>query len=83
MYTQIYLHPPRTKEEYNGWANVLYQGGSLEGVYRGLTLSREYRDLEKSTGKEIKVTINIKDGGLSQDEIEGMVADVEKYKARG
>lgn len=46
MYTQIYLHPPRSKKEYIGWVNVLSQGGSLEGVYRGLTLSREYRTLE-------------------------------------
>merc|ERR1712232_693600 len=37
--------------------------------------------LEKSTGKENKITITSDKGRLSQDEIERMVAEAEKYKA--
>jgi L1 cell adhesion molecule like protein len=37
--------------------------------------------VEKSTGKEQKITIKNDKGRLSQDEIERMVADAEKYKA--
>merc|ERR1712087_470993 len=37
--------------------------------------------LEKSTGKENKITITNDKGRLSQDEIERMVAEAEKYKA--
>ena len=36
---------------------------------------------EKSTGKEQKITITNDKGRLSQDEIDKMVADAEKYKA--
>ena len=36
---------------------------------------------EKSTGKENKITITNDSGRLSQDEIDRMVADAEKYKA--
>ncbi|TMW63715.1 hypothetical protein Poli38472_002656 [Pythium oligandrum] len=36
--------------------------------------------VEKSTGKENKITITNDKGRLSQDEIERMVADAEKYK---
>merc|ERR1712137_1098626 len=37
--------------------------------------------LEKSTGKENKITITNDKGRLSQDDIERMVAEAEKYKA--
>jgi len=37
--------------------------------------------IEKSTGKENKITITNDKGRLSQDEIEKMVAEAEKYKA--
>merc|ERR1712070_814000 len=37
--------------------------------------------IEKSTGKEQKITITNDKGRLSQDEIERMVAEAEKYKA--
>jgi L1 cell adhesion molecule like protein len=37
--------------------------------------------LEKSTGKEQKITITNDKGRLSQDEIERMVSEAEKYKA--
>merc|ERR1712125_182783 len=37
--------------------------------------------LEKSTGKEQKITITNDKGRLSQDEIERMVEEAEKYKA--
>jgi len=37
--------------------------------------------VEKSTGKENKITITNDKGRLSQDEIERMVAEAEKYKA--
>jgi L1 cell adhesion molecule like protein len=37
--------------------------------------------LEKSTGKENKITITNDKGRLSQDEIERMVQEAEKYKA--
>merc|ERR1711878_249532 len=38
--------------------------------------------LEKSTGKENKITITNDKGRLSQEEIERMVQEAEKYKAR-
>merc|ERR1719333_2112643 len=37
--------------------------------------------LEKSTGKENKITITNDKGRLSEDDIERMVAEAEKYKA--
>merc|ERR1712093_164819 len=37
--------------------------------------------LDKSTGKENKITITNEKGRLTQDEIERMVSDAEKYKA--
>jgi L1 cell adhesion molecule like protein len=37
--------------------------------------------VEKSTGKERKITITNETGRLSQDEIDKMVADAERYKA--
>merc|ERR1739844_693431 len=37
--------------------------------------------IEKSTGKENKITVTNDKGRLSQDEIEKMVAEAEKYKA--
>merc|ERR1712211_199962 len=37
--------------------------------------------LEKSTGKENKITITNDKGRLSQDDIERMVSEAEKYKA--
>merc|ERR1712084_116599 len=37
--------------------------------------------IEKSTGKENKITITNDKGRLSQDEIERMVQEAEKYKA--
>merc|ERR1712216_459432 len=37
--------------------------------------------VEKSTGKEQKITITNDKGRLSQDEIERMVSEAEKYKA--
>jgi heat shock protein 1/8 len=37
--------------------------------------------IEKSTGKENKIAITNEKGRLSQDEIERMVAEAEKYKA--
>lgn len=37
--------------------------------------------IEKSTGKENKITITNDKGRLSQDEIERMVSEAEKYKA--
>merc|ERR1719162_377042 len=37
--------------------------------------------IEKSTGKEDKITITNDKGRLSQDEIERMVSEAEKYKA--
>merc|ERR1711967_61825 len=36
--------------------------------------------VEKSTGKERKITITNETGRLSQDEIDKMVADAERYK---
>lgn len=48
MIEQVYGRPSiKGKAEIDGWANVLSQRGSVEGVYHGLVLSTEYTALEK------------------------------------
>lgn len=55
MYEQIYAKRLTDIELYNSWMNVLEQGASIEGVYRGLTLSEQYRELERGVvSKEAK-----------------------------
>ncbi len=46
MYEQIYGRKAKSAEELYNWSNVLNQGGSLEGVYHGMILSKEYAELE-------------------------------------
>lgn len=47
MYEQVYAKRLADLDFYNSWMNVLEQGASIEGVYRGLTLSDSYRSLER------------------------------------
>jgi hypothetical protein len=48
MREQIFAKPVAVNDpSINGWANVLSQNGSIEGVYHGLILSTEYTELEK------------------------------------
>ena len=47
MYREIYARELQDKQVYRNWMNVLEQGASIEGVYRGLTLSGEYRAMER------------------------------------
>lgn len=48
MITVVTLVPPTSSNEFAGWASVVSQGASLEGVYNGLTHSAEQREREKS-----------------------------------
>lgn len=47
MQEQVYSKPAKGQADVDGWANVLSQRGSVEGVYRGLVLSTEYAALEQ------------------------------------
>lgn len=47
MQEQIFARASRGNEDVNGWANVLSQRGSIEGVYHGFVLSSEYNALER------------------------------------
>ncbi len=47
IYQQVYARKFTDKEAYVRWMNVLQQGASVEGVYRGLVLSREYAQMER------------------------------------
>jgi hypothetical protein len=49
MQEQILVRPANNDQDINGWANVLSQRGSIEGVYHGFVLSSEYG--AKETGK--------------------------------
>ena len=49
MYEQVYAKRLTDLAFYSSWMNVLEQGASIEGVYRGLTLSDSYRALERGT----------------------------------
>lgn len=49
MQEQILVRPANNDQDINGWANVLSQRGSIEGVYHGFVLSAEYNS--KETGK--------------------------------
>jgi hypothetical protein len=49
MQEQIFARPQKDKSESAGWANVLSQRGSIEGVYHGFVLSTEYLNLEQAT----------------------------------
>lgn len=48
MQEQIFARPLKDKSESVGWANVLSQRGSIEGVYHGFVLSTEYLNLEQA-----------------------------------
>ncbi len=47
MQEQILARPASNDQDINGWANVLSQRGSIEGVYHGFVLSTEYGAKEK------------------------------------
>lgn len=47
MQMQIFAKSGPQAPDVNGWANVLSQRGSIEGVYHGLVLSADYSALEK------------------------------------
>lgn len=52
IYRDVYAQPLTDRAEFSGWANVLVQGASIEGVYRGFILSKEYR-LKEEKGPRI------------------------------
>jgi len=54
MQEQIFARPLQDKSSSGGWANVLSQRGSIEGVYHGFVLSSEYFALEKGKPANIK-----------------------------
>ena len=47
IYEHVYARSLVDARQFNEWMNVLTQGASIEGVYRGLTLSDQYRALER------------------------------------
>lgn len=47
MHQQVFGSLSASQSEVNSWANVLSQRGSIEGVYHGMVLSKEYAGLEK------------------------------------
>ncbi len=57
---EIFLVTRRIKiseDEYSNWMNVLLQGGTREGIYRGMTVDSYYRELENSQSKVIKASV--------------------------
>ena len=54
MQEQIFARPMKDKSDSVGWANVLSQRGSIEGVYHGFVLSTEYLNLEQGKKADIK-----------------------------
>lgn len=54
MQEQIFSRPLSDKSSAGGWANVLSQRGSIEGVYHGFVLSSEYIALEQGKAADIK-----------------------------
>ncbi len=54
MQEQIFSRPLSDKNSAGGWANVLSQRGSIEGVYHGFVLSSEYIALEQGKAADIK-----------------------------
>lgn len=54
MQEQIFARPVKDTKAASGWANVLSQRASIEGVYHGLILSTEYVSLEKGKASDIK-----------------------------
>lgn len=47
IYEQVFARPLEDKDFYDRWMNVLSQGASIEGVYRGITLASEYAAMER------------------------------------
>lgn len=47
MHEQIFLQPAKSKADIESWASIFSQGASIEGVYHGLVLSKEYAELER------------------------------------
>lgn len=47
IYQHVFARKFRDREAFIRWMNVLEQGASVEGVYRGLVLSREYAQMER------------------------------------
>lgn len=54
MQEQIFARPVRDGSAAAGWANVLSQRASIEGVYHGIILSTEYAALENGKPSDIK-----------------------------
>lgn len=54
MQEQIFARPLKDKAGNAGWANVLSQKGSIEGVYHGFILSSEYLALENAKPADLK-----------------------------
>lgn len=54
MQEQVFARPVSDKAAANGWANVLSQKGSIEGVYHGLVLSSEYAGLERGRPSNVQ-----------------------------
>ncbi len=76
MVQQVFLQEPKSNGEVASWANVLLQGGSIEGIYHGLVLSNDYSNLERGTASVKAVrffaseTVALKDLSLDQKEFE-------------
>jgi hypothetical protein len=54
MQEQVFARPVKDPSAAAGWANVLSQRASIEGVYHGIILSTEYLALESGKPSDIK-----------------------------
>lgn len=54
MQEQIFARPVKDPASLDAWANVLTQRGSVEGVYHGFVLSRDYLTLEEGKKADIQ-----------------------------
>lgn len=57
-YRSVFLSPAKDKKVYVEWVNILEQGSSVEGLYRGLLLSGEYLYMETKKKKAKKNTLS-------------------------
>lgn len=84
MYEQVMGKPVTSASQIDGWANVLSQRGSIEGVYNGMVHSVEYASLEKgkADGKAVSFftqEIAIVSNPILPDSHPSIKENVEKY----
>jgi hypothetical protein len=73
MYEQIYAK--KATVSLFSWANVLNQGGSLEGVYHGMILSTEYTNREQGKANVAAVRFFAEEVALLKNGSAGKIAE--------